>query len=95
MTIKPGSQYDAGASVKSAEHNQRRIVNKFYVGTLDALVRATAGDAGNRLDFYSSVGQRDVLLMTLAPASYCEPGFTLPVSSYVLQLLDHLPGSTA
>ena len=39
---KPGSQYDAGASVKSAEHNQRRIVNEFYVGTLGALVRATA-----------------------------------------------------
>ena len=31
-----------GASVKSAEHNQRRIVNEFYVGTLGALVRATA-----------------------------------------------------
>ena len=40
--LKPGSQYDAGASVKSAEHNQRRIVNQFYVGTLGALVRATA-----------------------------------------------------
>ena len=40
--VKPGSQYDAGASVKSAEHNQRRIVNEFYVGTLGALVRATA-----------------------------------------------------
>ena len=39
---KPGSQYDAGASVKSAEHNQRRIVNEFYVGTPGALVRATA-----------------------------------------------------
>ena len=38
-SVKPGSQYDAGASVKSAEHNQRRIVNEFYVGTL---VRATA-----------------------------------------------------
>ena len=33
---------DAGASVKSAEHNQHRIVNEFYVGTLGALVRATA-----------------------------------------------------
>ena len=40
--LKPGSQYDAGASVKSAERNQRRIVNEFYVGTLSALVRATA-----------------------------------------------------
>ena len=38
----PGSQYDAGASVKSAEHNQRRIVNEFYIGTLGAFVRATA-----------------------------------------------------
>ena len=36
-SVKPGSQYDAGASVKSAEHNQRRIVNEFYVGTLGAL----------------------------------------------------------
>ena len=71
-SVKPGSQYDAGASVKSAEHNQRRIVNEFYVGTLGALVGD--GDAGNRLDFYLSVGQRDVLLITLAPASYCEPG---------------------
>ena len=34
--LKPGSQYDAGASVD--------------------------GDAGNRLDFYLSVGQRDVPL---------------------------------
>ena len=40
--LKPGSQYDAGASVKSAENNQRRIVNELYVGTLGALVRATA-----------------------------------------------------
>ena len=61
IRVKPGSQYDAGASVKSAEHNQRRIVNKFYVGTLGALVRATAS-------------QRDVPLITLALASYCEPG---------------------
>ena len=42
LNLKPGSQYDAGASVKSLEHNQRRIVNEFYVGTLGALVRATA-----------------------------------------------------
>ena len=40
--VKPGSlaQYDAGASVKSAE--QHCIVNEFYVGTLGAPVRATA-----------------------------------------------------
>ena len=41
-SLKPGSQYDAGASVKSVKHNQRRIVNEFYVGMLGALVRATA-----------------------------------------------------
>ena len=39
--LKPGSQYDAGASVKSAEHNQRRIMNEFYVGTLGVLVQVT------------------------------------------------------
>ena len=42
MCVKPVSQYDAGASLKSAEHNQRRIVNELYIGTLGALVRATA-----------------------------------------------------
>ena len=46
-------------------------MKEFYVGTL---ARASDGDAGNRLD--SSVGQRDVPLITFAPASHCEPGFT-------------------
>ena len=42
MSLKPGSQCDAGASIKSAERNQRCIVNEFYIVTLGALVRATA-----------------------------------------------------
>ena len=37
-----GGEVEWGASVKSAEHNQRCIVNEFYVGTLGALVQATA-----------------------------------------------------
>ena len=33
--------------------------------------------------FYSSVGQRDVPLITLVPASYCEPGFSSPVKNCI------------
>ena len=47
--------------------------------------RASDGDAGNRLDFYSSVGQRDIPLITLAPALYCEPGFSLQSETHKTQ----------
>ena len=51
-------------------------MNEFYVGTLGALVRATATLGIDSSSIYSSVGQRDVPLITLAPASYCEPGLS-------------------
>ena len=51
-------------TIRRCEHDQRRIVNEFFIGTLGALVRATATQG---ID--SSVDQRDVPLITLAPAS--------------------------